>query len=195
MTRSRDTADYGSRAGLAQVRPSSVAVGSGSATVADSGNVTFSSVSSVSLNGCFSNTYNSYKIILTNLAVTAGANIQTRLRVSGSDNTTSNYYSLQTYTQIDGAGSGNDKFSATTYWIFANSTTNGQIDSWYDIWNPYATALTQYSFTHAKKYDNGGHYNMIGGGIFSATTSFDGFSLIPNTGTISGTVRVYGYKQ
>jgi hypothetical protein len=34
------------------------------------------------------------------------------------------------------------------------------------------------------------------GGYFRHTTStsFDGFSIIPNSGTITGTVSVYGYK-
>jgi hypothetical protein len=195
MTRSRQTADWGSRAGLAKIVPSSVAVGSGTGSADSLGTVTFSGVSSVSLNGIFSSTYTSYRIVLTNVISSVYTEIQGRLRVSGSNNTTSNYNSLQTYTAINNAGAGVDKFAATTYWIFANVTANGQIDSSYEIWNPNATALTQYSFTHAKKYDTGDNYNMIGGGIFNATTSFDGLSIIASAGTISGNVSVYGYTK
>jgi hypothetical protein len=180
--------------GLAKIVPSSIAVGSGTSSANAFGTVTFSGVSSISLNGVFSETYTSYKIVLTNVKSSQYTEIQARLRVSGSNNTSSNYNSLQTYTAINNAGAGHDKFPATTYWIFANVTANGQIDSWYDIWNPYATTLTQYSFTHAKRYDTGDHYNMVGGGVFNATTSFDGLSIIASAGTITGTLSVYGYN-
>ena len=32
-------------------------------------------------------------------------------------------------------------------------------------------------------------------GIHTVATAYDGFSLTPNTGTISGTVRTFGYKN
>ena len=49
--------------GLVDIAPSSVTVGSGSATVNSSGVVTFTGSSSVSLNGVFSSTYSNYKIV------------------------------------------------------------------------------------------------------------------------------------
>ena len=64
MTRSRQTADWGSRAGLAKIVPSSVAVGSGTGSANSLGTVTFSGASSVSLNGCFSSTYDNYRLML-----------------------------------------------------------------------------------------------------------------------------------
>ena len=64
MTRSRQTADWGSRAGLAKIVPTSVAVGSGTGSADSLGNVTFSGASSGSLNGCFTSTYDKYKILI-----------------------------------------------------------------------------------------------------------------------------------
>ena len=32
-------------------------------------------------------------------------------------------------------------------------------------------------------------------GGMSVTTSYDGFSIIPSTGNITGTIRIYGYKD
>ena len=49
--------------GMKLVVPSSVAVGSGSGSVATQGTVTFSGASSVSINGCFSSTYDNYRIL------------------------------------------------------------------------------------------------------------------------------------
>ena len=50
-------------AGLVQLMPGSVAVGSGSSTVNGNGQVSFSGASSVSFNDVFSATYDNYKII------------------------------------------------------------------------------------------------------------------------------------
>jgi hypothetical protein len=52
-----------SRQGLVSIVPTSVAVGSGSASVGANGAVTFTGVSSISLNSCFTSQFNSYKIV------------------------------------------------------------------------------------------------------------------------------------
>ena len=64
MTRSRQTADWGSRAGLAKIVPSSVAVGSGSGSFDANGAISFTGASSISINGCFSATYDVYKVLI-----------------------------------------------------------------------------------------------------------------------------------
>jgi hypothetical protein len=184
-----------SEVGLIPITPTSIANTGGSTNISSTGTLSFTSISEIKLNGVFSSTYTSYKVVLTNVKASQYTEIIARLSVSGSNNTTSNYNSLQTYTAINNTGAGADKFPSTTYWIFANLQPEGQIDSWYDIWNPNATALTQYSFTHGKKYNTGDNYSMVGGGIFNATTSFDGLSIIANAGTISGAVSVYGYRK
>jgi len=92
MTRSRQTADWGSRAGLAKIVPSSVAVGSGTGSASTTGTVTFSGCSSVSLNDVFSATYDDYKIVI-NVESAGAPELGIRMRVSGSDNSSSIYYS------------------------------------------------------------------------------------------------------
>jgi hypothetical protein len=34
-----------------------------------------------------------------------------------------------------------------------------------------------------------------GGGTFNATTQFDGFSFFPQSGTITGTIKIYGVRN
>ena len=54
----------GSR-GLNQIIPTSVAVGSGTATVGTNGKVSFTTVgTNLSINGCFSSTYTNYKVLI-----------------------------------------------------------------------------------------------------------------------------------
>jgi hypothetical protein len=93
MTRSRQTADWGSRAGLAKIVPSSVAVGSGTGSADSLGNVTFSGCSSISLNNVLSTTYDNYRFIFN--ATVSGTSTTTelrfRLRTSSGDDSTNHY--------------------------------------------------------------------------------------------------------
>ena len=189
MTRSRQTADWGSRAGLAKIVPSSVAVGSGTGSADALGTVTFSGVSSVSLNDVFSSTYENYQIVATLVGTTVEA-FNMRMRVSGADNTTSNYYftgtdlssSVATVTLRNGDPSssfrvgtiGND-FMILTINLGAPQTAN------------------KTSFNSASGAGNGTNeaYGGTFGGFFSGTTSFTGFTLL-GASNFSGTIRTYG---
>lgn len=188
MTRSRQTADWGSRAGLAKIVPSSVAVGSGTGSASALGTVSFSGCSSVSLNDVFSATYDNYKVLLT----ISGANVTgtMRFRVSGADNSTANY-NLQTLrvtgTTIDGGRS-----TGQTSFTNIGGVATVEMPVEMTITYPFATAKTGIS-VYASNSDDLSRITGMGG-YFDATTSFTGFSLIPSSGTITGTVRIYGYN-
>ena len=79
-------------AGLTLLTPTSIVATGGSATssISSTGTVSFTSASTISLNDVFSTTYDNYRIIFRSTTSTTGQ-IKLRLRVSGSDNTTSNY--------------------------------------------------------------------------------------------------------
>jgi hypothetical protein len=77
--------------GMKLIVPSSVAVGSGSGSIATQGTVTFSGASSISLNGCFSSTYDNYQIVISIDANSAISDNYLRMRASGTDNSESQY--------------------------------------------------------------------------------------------------------
>jgi hypothetical protein len=194
MTRSRQTADWGSRAGLAKIVPSSVAVGSGTGSASALGTVTFSGCSSVSLNDVFSSTYTNYRIAI-NLTSAAASQVLMRMRVSGADNTTSNYtaalyYLRSNISQANGAG-----FTGP-----ANSfaiATDGNVTSYesiIEIFEPFETQVTKATqLGFYSGYSPRQDYGIFGGIVFDGTTSFTGFTLLSNS-TITGTVSVYGYN-
>jgi hypothetical protein len=189
MTRSRQTADWGSRAGLAKIVPSSVAVGSGTGSASALGTVTFSGASSVSLNNVFSSTYDHYRVVL--YTVGSDVNFRFRLRNDNSDNSTSNYWwsgyyipygAAPTVTATSGGG-------ATTSFLFSgvSSASGGYV---FDIFNPKSSSLqTTVNLNAAESYNSNRSMQ------FRANTSFDGYSFYPDSGTITGTVSVYGYTQ
>ena len=192
MTRSRQTADWGSRAGLAKIVPSSVAVGSGTGSASTTGLVTFSAVSSVSLNGCFSSAYTNYSVIIEGTRST-NSTVYARYRASGTDNTSATY------------GNAIIKNSGGTPTVSATATNDAQIDflgasdsqSYYinmSINNPFTTSSTL-SISSATNglYSTqqlvGNNWNRK-----ADSTSYDGLTIYPSTGTISGTISVLGYN-
>jgi len=179
--------------GLVKVVPTSVAVGSGSGSANGNGTVTFSGASSVSLNDVFSSTYDSYFITSTLTGSTTNAYCQLRLRVSGSDASGSDYVWGFIATNSGGtsftlAGSG-----ATSSNITRPSTTDSIVS--FTIGNPFLTKKTIWSGTTS--YNDGATVTPAAamGGAHSLTTSYTGFTLIAASGTITGTVSVYGYNQ
>lgn len=145
----------------------------------------FSASSSVNVNDCFSTTYKNYLVLVNNTAISGNFDLNMRLRVSGSDNTTTNYNCHGAYFQA--GSSANTSLGATgdDKWGVGNSIN----ESFYAIWvhAPYASEITGFESINGGL----GRYKIMGGG-FNATTSFTGFSLLTSSNNMTGTLRVYG---
>jgi hypothetical protein len=184
--------------GLKLLVPSSVAVGSGSGSASASGTVTFSGASSVSLNGIFTTTYDNYKIVLSLSAMSAQARVQARLRASGTDASGSDYH---TY----GIGIDNSmttkttNLNSTTSWGFAegNAADGNLVISSIDLANPFVAAKTKGVEQYAGITSSGSAFaiSMNCQLFHNLATSYDGLTIFPASGTISGTINIYGYKK
>ena len=189
MTRSRQTADWGSRAGLAKIIPSSVAVGSGTGSASTTGTVTFSGASSVSLNNVFSSAYSDYliKILLKSSNTT---DIGFKNRLSGTDASGANYNE-----QFFAAEATTTQLSRTTGATVGNSmrtVANEQQSCQLLLGSPFLTEPTQFEFYQV--LNNANPQIRIRSGFHNLSTSYDGFSLIAGAGTMTGTVQVYGFN-
>jgi hypothetical protein len=202
MTRSRQTADWGSRAGLAKIVPSSVAVGSGTGSADSLGNVTFSGCSSVSLNDIFSTTYDNYRIIINsnNSTVSAQSNFL-RMRVGGADNSSANYrwcglYIFDNAVNPTVTGQASNGLGTSFYSGASSSTAGFTPVTVLDLSNPFATKHTSY-VSSDYSYDQFGTRGGVDtqGGVMSVTTSYTGFTIFSGSGNITGTVTVYGYNK
>lgn len=158
---------------------------------------TFTSSTGVNLDNVFSSTYKNYMIVL-NLTSSDAGNIRARLRVGGSDNSTSNYFSSFNYSRIDGANDGNSKFSNETWWLV------GDLGGGYDgkvlhLFNPFESTYTVFgSEFFGYQYSSPGTGNVYRGaigGTFNATTSFTGLTIYPGANTMTGEVSIYGLKR
>jgi len=187
---SRFNPDYPD-AGLVQIVPASVTVGSGSGSVDGNGNVTFSGASTVSINNCFSDTYKFYKIVFEYLGTGAGADVRFRLRDNTTDNTGS-YYGAGYYARYTGTSGmfGAVNGGAQFYLQPLNTTyaSGGNIELYRKIGG---TIVSMTSSWHQVQDAQTVHY----GGYNAAGTIFNGFSLVPTSGNMTGEIAIYGYRK
>ena len=153
----------------------------------------FSGVASQSVNDVFSATYDNY-VIKAKTTGSTNANANLRFRVGGVDASGANYetnYLVANGTSVSGARATTDT-SAIDMILSNVSTTN--YARVVEILNPFATVPT--SWFNAGASDSGGSIAWISyAGRHTLSTSYTGFTIIAQTGTISGSVSVYGYNK
>jgi hypothetical protein len=172
--------------GLNLMTPTSI-TNSGGSSSASGGAVTFTGVNSVSLNGVFSTGYDNYRIIF-RLTCSTSANINMRMRLSGTDDTSSNYQSMQLYA----AGAvGNAALTSQTAMTSAFSAGE-LIATSLDLYSPRVAEFTLFSDITAR---NSGPVLSVWTGSHNVATAYDGLTLLAASGTITGKIRVYGYKN
>jgi hypothetical protein len=182
--------------GLVKVVPTSVAVGSGSGSVDAIGNVTFSGVSSISLNGCFTSVYDNYRIMFQVDSTSGNPNITFRMRASTTDESGNNY----AYSGIKTAAGGSvtlDAIVGTSSNKLAENYSGypSHISGGLDLFNPFNTVTTKYTFNSYGNNTVGAYSGFTYYGAHSQTISYNGITFLSSTGTMNGTVRVYGYSQ
>lgn len=180
--------------GLTPIKPSTIDVGSGSATMSNTGLITFTSVSSVSLNDVFSSTYSTYKVIYNAANGTAGTNFGMRLRVSGSDLTTSGYQSVTMRSRSDNSTVINSFASADLITIGGGSTSSADLAGEVTITNPFASLRTYVNGQHSIRESDALLYIHTDGSHTRNTTSYTGLTFFPVGGVFTGTMQVYGYR-
>lgn len=178
----------GPNTGLIKVVPTSVTVGSGSSSVDVNGNITFSGASSITIDGVFSSTYQNYRYLIDAVG-SANQACQFRFRNSGGD-VTGGFYGgghYVTYTGTSGLVSANN---ASAIDVGAFGTNGGNVSA--DIHNPFSTTGSTSIF--GQNWYPVSAYTMAWGYAITPN-NFTGFRINPASGTLSGTLRIYGYNQ
>ena len=161
----------------------------------------FSGVASQSIDDVFSATYTNYKIVVeAENSGTGFVSTSMRMRVSGTDNSSSNYRWQQAYL-VDTSAAPTYAFDGsngltTNFRLGAFGSTAGRSLTTIEMSNPFATEYTALTFQNTA-YDQStprGH-NYIGAGNLIVTTSYTGFTMIPSSNNITGSVSVYGYQK
>jgi hypothetical protein len=180
--------------GLTVIAPTSIANSGGSAT-STGGVVTFTGVSSISLNGVFSATYRRYMLVWSGGGSTSpGTACNMRLRASGTDASGANYFMQrsQFYASTAAAVRSTSQTSVLCGFFDSIGTTLAS----YLVSNPFLAASTLWLGTSGSNADTSNNAQLDGTyASHSLTTSYDGFTLFPSAGTATGIIRVYGIKD
>lgn len=181
--------------GLTLIIPSTISNTGGSASIATNGTVSFTSASAISLNDVFSATYQNY-VISVSFSGTAGAYLGLRLRVGGADASGSNY----TWGFV-AVGTGGSSFVLTGAGVTSANISRFQNNAAsissaiFTVFRPFDADRTAYHGTSF--YDDGATVAPAAaiGGQHGLQTSYTGFTLIPASGNVTGTISVYGYNK
>ena len=181
--------------GMVPIVAPTINISGGTATSNTAGLVSFSAVSSISLNDIFSSDYDSYKVIFrTTNAGANGLSVRLRLRAGGTDNSSSVYsfaiplvnnsgsFTSQTnsVTSNFDIGGAATNFSSLSELIFSkpNISTSWTSVNWSIFW-----------------HSGGSFFGGSGGGYHAANYQATGFTFYPSSSNITGTVQVFGFKN
>jgi hypothetical protein len=171
--------------GLVTATPTTIANSGGSSSLT-ANTVGFSGVNSISLNGCFTTAYDNYRIIIRYIGST-GLDIALRLRVGGADASGASDYTRQNFFAFS-TTVGADTSAGSSHNVGTANTTNGV--SAIELLGP-ANAVATFFNVNAGRSDSIRTLT----GFHNQATAYDGFTIIPNTGTITGSITVYGYRK
>ena len=179
--------------GAVNVIPTSVANAGGSSSVSSLGLVTFTGVTSLSLNGIFSSACRNYRLIL-NADASAFLQLRYRMRLSGTDNSSGDYNN--SIVQIT-----NFPSAAVASYVAANAGFGliGDIGTLeghavIDILNPNIASPTKFAISSGSFDGTAIYRGHAGGGHHNLATAYDGLTLFTSTGNITGTLQVIGYN-
>jgi hypothetical protein len=153
----------------------------------------FSGVSSANFpDGTFSATYQNYRIVINAILNSGTATLYGRLRVGGSDNTSS-VYQIQRLISSGSSTPASYNSGDTTLWDDFGALATVPIPQSVDLFQPFEATPTVFSSIY-KTGSSGANLRCMTGN-HSNSTSFDSLSIIASTGTITGTMSAYGYAK
>lgn len=142
-------------------------------------------VSSVTVTGAFSATYDNYLVTLGGGVSSVGCSLDLSL-----GSTTSGYKWCLVYTAWGATVYSDFSASAANMRYMGRSDTNGQ-DAHIDIMSPFLSKNTRVLASAISNSDTG-----TTTGFLQNSTSYTAFTITPSGGTLTGgTIRVYGYRQ
>jgi hypothetical protein len=149
---------------------------------------TVSGASSIQINNCFTSAYTNYRIIMD--FVGSGNNfIFSRLSASGTPLATSTYqYASRYWDSAAGSGAA-ENASGQGQWVTGYASTTGS-QSVLDFTYPAVALPTLFTGMSAQ-----GSTAVQRTGHNSNSTAYDGYFVLPNGVTLTGTIRIYGYRN
>lgn len=151
----------------------------------------FTGASTVSIDNVFNSTYDNYKIsiVIDDGSWTTGNDITFNFRTSTDD--TSNSYNSMTILIGNTGGTGSYGAGTRTFaYIMPYTATNKEALGVLDVYSPNKAEKTLMTFQSLSE-----NLSIVGGIFTTTTTQYTGFSFRPVSSNMTGTLRIYGYKN
>jgi hypothetical protein len=155
---------------------------------------TFSGVSAVNVDSVFTSAYQNYKVVLnfTASSIPAGAGIAWRGRTAGSTIATGIYFSQY----VRGTGATVNAFTGGDAAIGGiSSTYPTYVQMEFGLFSPQLAQVTTSMSPNLYTDGAGGGNVQLIAAWANGTNQFDGINIYPTSGTITGTVRIYGLRN
>jgi hypothetical protein len=144
--------------------------------------------------GVFTSTYANY-LVVSDLAMSASNTALTmRLRVSSADSSSANYY----FAQVDDGAAATSGTAGTSWTMFRAAgvgLTWTDVHSALFVYNPQVANETVARHQGAGRFSSPGSLGFSGTYVYNATTQYDGFTIFPASGTITGSIHVYALRE
>jgi hypothetical protein len=166
--------------------PTSVSGG----TVNAAGKVSFTSASTVSVNGVFSSAFDNYRLFIKMTGLTGGGDMVMKLRAAGVDFTAAAYTGQRVWSANQSALGISQQINATTGWTLTAGTNQFAVLV-VDLVSPFLAEQTHGTLNFSSVGSTVS--NGFTGLFYNSNASADGFTLIASGFT--GTAAVYGYQN
>ncbi len=175
--------------GMVRIIPGSISNTSGTSSVSSNGLVTYTNVGTISLDNVFTSTYDVYRIIINGSTHSTTSNLLLRYRYGSADDSQNVYYLQYSQIRQDGA-SDIGAFNPTTGFVVA---VGGSGVDPFVVVDRQNARVTGYAFNQSSNGSFG--HRSFSGKHNNMNQTYHGFTLQASTGTMSGTVSVYGYRN
>lgn len=156
-------------------------------TLSAAGSITFTAVTSLNVNGCFTSEFGNYLIVYDIRSKSTGADVTFRLRVGGVDDSSANYSYVR----------GFDSGTARTVVSAATATSSlcdiggaASLTAPWIVADPVVAVPTKSTMV-ATGTSTSAQISLF----HNVSSAFDGFTLTMPSGTMTGLIRIYGYNN
>ena len=153
---------------------------------------TFSASATPSINGCFSSTYANYRILAW-ISTSASTNIRIRWRYGTSTTETVAQYDRFGATFLGATVTSQTSTSETSWYVV--TTTAGLVDVAPITIDFYSPNVSIASVGQCNAWNTASGATHLTNCRMNNTTQYTGLEFFADSGTLTGTIRVYGYRN
>lgn len=176
--------------GMTLLVPTSVS-GTG-VTVTSAGRVLASAASSCQVNGVFSTIYEAYLVLINVPSMSASGTLALNLSANGTNDTSANYDTQSVYASGSSTAAAASLTGQTSLLLtpVGSALHRIRLEAFY----PGTAQRTHFVEAQSSWSGSGSIEAGTVGGGHAVAAAYDGFTLTPSTGTMTGYVHVYGYN-